>query len=249
MPEDLDSVSRYSSALGFQVRPRTVLVEGTTDVDLFHLAARLEREETGDDLLGASVTIVCPGSGDLGGTRGVIRELLGLRAIARTCLLPSGRPRYRFIALFDTDQAGRQAVRAAQDIDTSLLEYKDMFRLHPVMPMPTALDPKSLRAAFESANAGYRGIEWEAEDLLPGSFVEAFLLDSPGAVRRTIDLGNGTTHRDFTKDGKARFHRFVRENALRADLKAVVDVLKALRHYFGLPATSEANTQRPLRGS
>ena len=79
----------------------------------------------------------------------MIRELVGLRAIARTYLLPNDRSRYRFIGLFDTDRAGRLAVRAAQDIDTSLLEYKDVFRLHPVMPMTGNLDPKSLKATFE----------------------------------------------------------------------------------------------------
>lgn len=40
MTEILDSVAQYGMALGFDVRPRTVLVEGTTDVLLFELAAR-----------------------------------------------------------------------------------------------------------------------------------------------------------------------------------------------------------------
>jgi hypothetical protein len=234
MPEELDAVARYASALGFTVRDRTVVVEGNTDVELFQLASRLERDATGIAHLGQSFGVVSPGTGDLGGTRGVIRELVCLRGIARTCLLPNGRPRYRFIGLFDSDKAGRQAVRAAHDFDTSILEYKDVFRLHPVMPVNCTLDPKSLQATFERENTAYKGLEWELEDILPSAFVDAFLSEYRDAVRRIVDLGGGKIHRDFTQDGKARFHRFIRDHAMREDLAGVVDVLKALRFYCGL---------------
>jgi hypothetical protein len=134
--KDLDAVARYAMALGFAIRSRTVLVEGTRDVDLFQLGADLERSAGGPNLLGHDLAIVAGGEGELGGTRGVIRELIGLRAMARTCLLSSGRPRYRFIALFDNDRAGRLAVKALRELDSSILEYKDVFRLWPAMPLP-----------------------------------------------------------------------------------------------------------------
>jgi hypothetical protein len=232
MSDDLDPVVRYGKALGISVRERTVVVEGNTDVDLLHLASRLEFEATGVDLFGLTLAVVCPGSGDRGGTGGVIRELVSLRAIARTYLLPNGRPRYRFIGLFDNDHAGRQAVQTAHNIDTSMLEYKDLFRLHPIMPTTGNLDPKTLKAIFERANSAYKGNEWEIEDFLPKNFVDAFLDEYPRAVNRTRDLGGGKIHRDFTQDGKARFHRFIRDNAVREDLTNVIQVLKALRYYF-----------------
>lgn len=235
MPEELDNVVRYARGKGFEVKDRTVLVEGNTDVRLFQLASRIEREATGFDLLGSRFAVASPGAGDLGGTPGVVRELVSLRAHAEICLLPNGRPRYRFVGLFDTDQAGRQAVKNAQYLDTRMLEFKDIFRLHPVMPIGCNLDPKSLKAAFERENAAFKGLQWEAEDLLPSSLVEAFLDECPNAVVRTLELGDGRVHRDFSQDGKARFHRFIAENALRADLVAVVQVLKALRYYLGLP--------------
>lgn len=34
---------------------------------------------------------------------------------------------------------------------------------------------------------------------------------------------------EFTPDGNAQFHRFIRDNAIREDLVGVVDVLRALR--------------------
>ena len=70
---------------------------------------------------------------------------------------------------------------------------------------------------------------------LATSFVEAFLEDYPGSIRKTTGFEDGKTHRDFTEYGKARFHRYIRDNALREDLYGVVGVLKALRHYLGLP--------------
>jgi hypothetical protein len=220
-------------ALGLAIRNRTVLVEGTTDAELFQLAARLEREATGLDLLGADLAILPAGSGDLGGTRGVIRELVSLRAFARVCLLPNGRPRYRFVGLFDNDKAGRQAVKAIRDFDNSILEYKDVFRLWPIMPLPNNLDPGGMQKTFERENACYKGMEWEMEDLLTQEFVDVFQAECPGAITRSTSV-QGKVHRDLTSDGKARLHRFVKQHAVRDDLTAVVNVLKAVRFYLGL---------------
>jgi hypothetical protein len=220
-------------SLGYRVCPRTVIVEGTTDVELFQLAARLEREATGGELLGQDLSIIAAGVGDLGGTRGVIRELMVLRGLGRTHLLPNGRPVYRFVALFDDDKAGKQAVRAAKDFDTSLLEYKDLFRLCPVMPIPGNLDPGAMQKAFERENAPYKGIEWEAEDLLSEEFYQSFLSDHPAALVKSTSAG-GRIHRDLSKDGKARLHRFVKENAMHKDILGAIEVLRALRFYLGL---------------
>lgn len=233
MDNDLDAVARYAMTLGFAVKNRTVLVEGTRDADLFKLCANLEHTSGSSSLLGHDLAIVPAGEGDLGGTRGVIRELIGLRALARTCLLPNGRPRYRFIALFDNDKAGRLAVKALREFDSSILEYKDVFRLLPAMPRPSALDPLSMKRAFEKENACYKGLDWELEDLLSPGFLEAFQAEYPFAVARTVPIG-GKTHRDFTNDGKARLHRFIKQHAIRDDLSALIDVLKTLRFYLGL---------------
>jgi len=231
--DDLDTVARYAMALGFSIRNRTVLVEGTTDADLFHLAARLEHEAGRPDLLGNDLAIVPAGERDLGGASGVIRELVGLRCVARTCLLPNGNPRYRFIGLFDNDKAGRQAVYTLRHIDTSILEYKDVFRIWPVMPCPQNLDPTSMQKIFESENGLYKGMEWELEDMLNPDFVRAFEAEYPDAVTRTFPV-EGRVHRVFTWDGKARLHRFVKQHAMRSDLAGVVEVLKAIRFYLRL---------------
>jgi hypothetical protein len=231
--DELDHVARYALSLGLLIRPRTILVEGTTDAKLFQLAAQAERDSTGVDLLGSDLTVLPAGTGDLGGTRGVIRELVCLRGLARTCLLPNGRPRYRFLGLFDNDKAGKLAVRSARDFDNSILEYKDVLRLWPAMPIRVNLDPVAMRVVFERENNAYRGLDWEMEDLLSTELLEAFLAESPGAMIRTSSIG-GKVHRDFSVDGKARLHRFVRDHAMRRDLIGVLGVLRAVRGYLGL---------------
>lgn len=235
MTNELDFVERYGMAQGFVIRPRTVLVEGTTDVELFQFAARLEWQKTGINLLNGDISIVAAGERDRGGTYGVIRELLSLRGMARTCLLPSGIPRYRFMGLFDNDNAGKEAVTLARKIDTSILEYKDVYRLWPIMPLPGIMDPGAVQRAFDQANANYKRLEWELEDFLPQSFFEAFIYDYPTAVSHTTPMA-GKVHRDLTRDGKAKFHRFIKLNAVHADLIQVIDVIKAIRFYLNCPA-------------
>jgi len=217
-----------------------VLVEGTTDAALFELAARLECDKSGINLLGDDLAIVAAGERDRGGTRGVIRELIAFRGMARTCLLQNGNPRYRFIGLFDNDKAGKAAVRLTRELDTSMLEYKDVFRLWPVMPLPGILDPGAVQRAFERENSAYRGLEWEIEDLLPREFIEAFIDDDPMAVSHTSSMAS-KVHRDFTRDGKARFHRFIKQHAVCNDLGAVIETLKAIRYYLNLPPPVDTN--------
>ena len=230
----VDSVAQYALALGFNVKPRTILVEGTTDVKLFELAVSLEREKTGIDLLGNDLAIIAAGERDRGGTRGVVRELISFRGMARACLLPNGRPRYRFIGLFDNDRAGKDAVKLARTIDNSILEYKDVYRLWPVMPRPGNLDPGTVQRSFERENAGYKGLDWELEDLLTQEFVDSFLKVHSGAVKKTVSSGD-KVHREFSTDGKANFHRFINARARYEDVYPVILVLKAIRFYLMLP--------------
>jgi hypothetical protein len=231
MVEQIDAVAIYGRSLGWTLRPKTVLVEGTTDIDLFRLADSLAYKKTGMGLLGRDLAIVPAGLGDRGGTRGVVRELISLRSIGRTCLLPNGQPRYRFIGLFDDDRAGRAAVKQARNLDSSILEYKDVFRIQPIMPTSVNLDPRTLQKTFERLNAGYNGLDWELEDLLPKEFHDAFLSDFPNAVSNKSRKGN-KVHYDYTPAGKYNLHRFIKDNAVYEDLGAVIDVLKAIKFYL-----------------
>lgn len=235
MPEELDFVERRGLDLGLSLRPRTVFVEGTSDEDLFGLAARFEKAKTGIDLTGRELAIVAAGVAENGGVDGVVRVLNGFRFMAPVCLSTNGLPKYRFIGLFDHDRAGREAIKLAREFDKSALEYRDVFLLRPVMPLHTDRDPASLQKKFEVENLPYKGLDWELEDLLPESFWNAFTSSFPAAIAKVTTV-SGRAHRDMTRDGKARFHRFVKQNATHADLQGVIATIRALRFYLGMRA-------------
>jgi len=240
MVDNLDFIALYAREKNFKIQPRTIFVEGITDVKLFELAAQLEKEQTGIDLLGNKLAIIAAGEGDDGGAKGVCRELVVFKNISGRYLLPSGRPKYRFIGLFDNDKAGRQAVSDVRKTDTSILEFKDVFRLWPVMPQSPNRDPDSLRKSFELENGRYKigtCIDWELEDLLPKTLTDVFLDDFPTAVIRSNHI-HDKTHRDWTPDGKAQLHRFIKQNAIRSDLDAVIGVLRVFWHYLGIKPDS-----------
>lgn len=232
--DEIDIVAHFAKSKNFNIRLRTVFVEGTTDVDLFELAAQYAKEETGIDLLGEKLAIVASGTGDDGGTKGICRELVSFKNLARVCLLPNGKPKYRFVGLFDNDDAGRRAIHDVRKTDSSILEFKDVFRLQPIMPSVLNRDPGALQKIFDEENNKYKGLDWELEDLLPESLIMAFLDEFPTAIARSPNTVHDRIHRDWTPHGKAQLHRFVKAHAMHVDLLAVIDVLRALRYYLGI---------------
>lgn len=232
--EQIDIVELYGLSNGWKLLPRSVLVEGTSDVSLFRLAAGHFRNGTGKSLLD-DLSIVAAGHGDRGGTNGVVRELIGLRNMASTYLSPAGYPVYRVIGLFDNDIAGQKAVNGARAIDASITEYRDVFRLRPVMPRSGSLDPKALQRSFEGNNEAYKGLPWELEDLVGESLIAMFLEEHPTALVREIKAAE-IVHRELTRDAKSKLVRFCNDYADLDSLKKLVDVLHALRHYMNLPS-------------
>jgi hypothetical protein len=193
----------------------------------------MELGATGVDLLGNEMAIVAAGERDRGGAAGVGRELLIIRSLAQSDLGRNGRPRYRFVGLLDNDPAGREAVRMAHALDSTVLEYKDVFLLRPWMAKCGSREPKTLRQRTEERNKPYAGLRWELEDLVSKDFVQAFMAEHPTAVIRQDNRG-GRIHTHFTPDGKAKFHRFIRQHAIRDDVADVVDVIQAMRFVLGL---------------
>lgn len=232
--EQLDIVARYGLSRKWHLRQRSVLVEGTSDVTLFGLAANHYLRKHHKALL-ADMAIVAAGEGDRGGTHGVIRELVTLRSLAAVHLSPTGRPVYRVIGLFDSDTAGNKAVRGAREVDASIIEYRDVFRLRPAMPKDGSLDPSALQRSFERLNEPYQGLSWELEDLVDAEFMELFLSERPSALMREETM-SGSTHRELTRDGKSQLVRFCKDHAELQDLAKIVEVLHALRHYLNLPS-------------
>ena len=113
---------------------------------LLCLASRLEFKNSGLTLIDNNFTVVASGEGDRGGTSGVVRQLIALHGFSRVCLLPNGRPKYRFIGLFDNDSHGKNAVKIAHELDSSL------FGIQGHVPHPTLhANPRQPRTRYRAA--------------------------------------------------------------------------------------------------
>jgi hypothetical protein len=223
----------YARRVGLQVRRCNVLVEGNTDAALLGLAAHLYRQKYAVDLLGDELAVLSAGAGEEGGVNGLNRRLQMFRSLADADLDAVGRRRFFFCGLYDNDEAGRRAVRSAQAFDSRLRLGAELFLLHPVMPLARGDPPDVVRTRFERDNVSFRRLDWEVEDLLSQGLLDAFEVEYPTAVRRTVPCAD-RTHRDFTRDGKHHLHLFARDHAMLDDVTEVVRLLRALRDYLRL---------------
>lgn len=226
-------VEGFAATLGWRICPRNVIVEGTSDVRLLTLAARLYLECHNVAILGDQLAILHPGSGDDGGVDGLNRRLNAARQISDADRGPDGGLRYRFIGLYDNDDAGRRSITSACNFDRRLRRFADLFLLHPIMPLASGVGHQGLQQRFEKNNAAFKGLDWEVEDLLSESLVSAFEAEYPAAVRTTRELG-GRKHRELTRDGKHHLHKFVEAHAMLSDLREIVILIRALRDYVHL---------------
>ena len=164
-------------------------------------ARELEIAASGHDLYAGELSVIAAGRGDRGGVSGVVREPTIFRGLSEFVLDRQGRQRYRIIALVDDDAAGRRAISTARSLDTSVREYRDLFRIRPAMPTRGNLDPATLSRTFERLNEQYNRIDWEIEDLLPVDLVESLIDEHPSSLIRRDDVA-GKVHWELTRDGK-----------------------------------------------
>ena len=229
----MDAIATYGMSKGWSLLRRIVLVEGTTDEALFKLTDELARS-IGVELLGQEISVVAAGMQDRGGTFGVGRELITLRAMAQYILDRDGRPFYRTVGLLDNDHAGRRVIEDISRIDRGVMEFRDLVRLRPIMLYKSGSHPDKVRNASKLANAPFCGLDWEIEDTLSARLLTKFTGEYPNAIKQRKTTGY-RTHLDLTREGKRELHRLVQQEATLEDLTGVVDVLRALRALFGLP--------------
>lgn len=229
----IDHVHLYAASANLDIKKFTVFVEGTGDVEYFTIAAKLELAAGGPNLFGDEFAIVAAGEKDKGGVDGLRRQMTTFRALSSTYLKPNGSEVYRFLALFDNDKAGRQAKAAAMVMDAGMVEFRDVLCLHPVLN-PAVGDASAIGRAIARDNGGFKGIDWEIEDMLSSDFVSAFLEEHPGTLIKLSTSTGGHVHRELTRDGKARLLVYARENAIREDVSNLVAALHGLRCYIGI---------------
>lgn len=229
-------VETFAATLDWKVCANNVIVEGTSDVALFWHAAALYFERHKTAILGSQIAILAAGKANDGGVDGLNRRLNAIRQMADADRGPDGSLRYRFIGLYDNDGAGRRGVENACKFDRRLIRCSDLFLLNPIMPLASGADHATLRQRFELANAPYKGMDWEIEDLLSERLLLEFTKQHPGAIASVRELA-GRKHREFAGDGKYQLHKFVPKVATLEDLTDVVKAIRALHDYFRLPVS------------
>lgn len=224
----------YAAMCGWSLCAGNVMLEGTSDVAYFNLAARLHRSQSGASLLGTDLSIFAAGLEEEGGTFGISERFPTLFNLASLDQDPSGRRRFRVIALLDDDTMGRSAVNLIAGGHRQIREYESTFRLRRVMPRRTD-SARSLGLQTEAANAAFGRLECTIEDMLSDQLCARFVAARPDAVSKPASTAATGTHRYWTPSGKRMLRQFAEEQATIDDVPALVDVLRSLRSYVGLP--------------
>ena len=223
----------YGHSKGWSLRRHIVLLEGTSDAALFGLVNRLSRSH-GVSLFGEDISFVPAGERDRGGTFGVGRELITLRALSPYILDENGDLFYNIVGLVDDDYAGRKIIQDILNIDRSVVEFRDILRLRPVMVYGECTTPDALVEMSELSNADFRGLDWEIEDTISSRLMDVVGEQLPHAIRGRVTIG-GRTHVELTREGKRELHRIIHREGTLTDLSGVVRIARTLRSIFGLP--------------
>lgn len=227
-------VARYAKDIGWAIGRRNLLVEGTTDVALLEQAAACHARATKELLLGDDLKVVAAGYGDMGGVGAVERRFMTIHELGQLDRELPKKERIKLLPLFDDDEAGRATFKSITQQRHPFRGYVHVFllkrRYPPVRPgSPSFLD------GLKEINREWEGIDCEMEDLLSPGLLDAFCEEHPGALRRDPVIRGDGHHHEWTPDGKARLHRFVRDHAMLDDLTDLVRLLRYVRWVFDLP--------------
>lgn len=226
-------VELWAQQLGWRVRKGNVIVEGESDVFYFEHAAELYKRRYGIDPFGDDFSVIAAGQADDGGVDGVNERFRAARELAKADVRPDGAVKYRFIGLFDNDEQGRRAFSRGAGLTRRIEGYKDLFILHPIMPLANGATAAVVRQRALNLNKDYLHLNWEIEDLVSQDIHQLFESAYPHEILRSQTV-SGRTHRDLTWSGKLKLRRCVREYAELKDLHEIIILIRALRNYLRL---------------
>lgn len=227
-------VRQYASRYNWPIAEYSILVEGETDARYLSLASRLHRDDTGCDLMPRGKVSAFPtGSGDDGGTHGILRHFSTLQDIIAWSGDEDGRVMFKLIALVDGDSAGKAAFRALAAKSMDYRPWREIFLLQRNIPRGN-MDPEFVGRLVARENEDIR-LDCEIEDLVSQDLVRAYLADNPRALRCAPVFRGEHMRVQFADGEKGKFCRFVESYATCSDLAKIIELLKTLRFFMGLP--------------
>lgn len=210
------------------------MVEGDADVRYLTLSDELYAGVHGLHLVGKDLAIFSAGSGDAGGTDGILEEFPTLHKVIRSDCDSNGAVLFRVIAIVDNDAAGRNLRNGLLQQYRSLRQNRDIFLLQRVMPRTTS-EHAALGKQISQHNEQWRGLDCEIEDLLGEELINCFLADEPNALKKPPNRAGKHCHYEWTEGAKGRLFRFTKTYAELKDVEQLIELLQSLRFYLGLP--------------
>ncbi|EMV7340640.1 TPA: hypothetical protein ACKRVK_002846 [Pseudomonas aeruginosa] len=223
-----------ASQRGWELKRGSVMVEGTSDVAYFNHASKLYESVEGRRLLDEDFSIFAAGMGSEGGTFGISERFPTLFELASIDAQNNPRRKYTVIALVDDDRMGQAAAIGISKGHRAIIEYEVIFRLRRKMPL-RAGSVRVLEQKTKEVNAEYGNLECVIEDLLSLELHRKFQKNMPHALKKPSTHVGAGAHHYLTDDGKRELLKFTITEATIDDLQPVVDVIKSLRSYVGLP--------------
>jgi hypothetical protein len=224
----------YAEKMGWKLSSGNVMVEGTADVAYFELASRLHFQKTGMRLLDHNLSIFASGLEEEGGAYGIQARFPTIFDLNRLDTDANGRLKYQLIAVFDDDDIGRSAMKSLLYVNRLLKEYVSVFLLRREMPLRPQV-PAQLGMLTTQQNQQFAGANCTIEDMLSDSLAQRFLSGAQNVLARPINPTVQTLHLPWNVAGKAQLREFAEKTATWNDVERLVNALRALRSYVGLP--------------
>jgi hypothetical protein len=171
------------------------------------------------------------GDGEDGGVDNIREKFLYLREVLSTDNLDSANERILAIVLMDNDRAGRTTSEFLEKRGFKI--NRDVFLMTRIIPRKTT-DAYQLGRVIGEANASWRHLDCEVEDLLSRELLQYFAEAEPSCVAAEPRFADTGHHFEWTRDGKTKLLRFVGKEASYDDVVGIVELLRSLRFLLGL---------------
>lgn len=218
---------------GATAKRYNIIVEGSRDVRLLHLAANLERKQSGIDLL-HDLSVFSPGEGEKGGAYNIPNVYRTLQTIARGDIDSKGNVQYYVFVLVDNDYAGRNVIKYLEKDALKAIECRDIFCINPIMPKDVNPHYEHIKKSLERENAPYKGLDWEMEDYISDRIWKIFINDecANDPLLCKPKVCHDKIHRNLNDIQKGRFYDIINNSACYEDIENIVHLIKTLRIYL-----------------
>jgi hypothetical protein len=229
-----DHVRWFADKQGWKIRRCNVVTEGEIDTRYFVLADRLYGSKNRQRLITEDLAVFPVGTGLNGGALKLAAVFPTLRQIIDADLGENSQILFRAIALFDNDPVGHEAYESITTRCVNIRGGRDVFLLARSFPRNDRM-AGGYNAAIVSANRKWASMHCEIEDLLTPELVHGFLKTRGIEPASCMQIIEGAYHVELAPAVKSKLCEFCEQHAKFEDMTQVVELLKSLRFYLGLP--------------